>query len=303
MPPTRPGSGSHPGFPDRPLLRPGVRVCRRSATELQVGLERGLAVVAPDTAAVRDLLEGLRRAVPPPAPAGLTPELARFCLDLLDHELVVDADALLPALARAEDSLGRRTTAATFAEHARDAAAVLARRATASVHVEAGRLPESGRRCEQLLRAAGVGQEQATAVLHLTDTEPDRGLVDDWARADLPHLVVTAVEGIVRVGPFVVPGVTACLRCLDAHQAEHDPRRGLVVQQYAGEPMREDPLPADLWQLATAFAVRELVRWVDGHRPRTWSATVRVDAALELTPTTWTRHPGCGCSWGLTRAG
>ena len=140
-------------------------------------------------------------------------------------------------------------------------------------------------------------------VLHLTDTEPDRELVDEWARADLPHLLVTAVEGIVRVGPFVVPGLTACLRCLDAHLAERDPRRSLVVQQYAAQPTGEDPLPADLWQLATAFAVRELVRWVDGHRPRTWSATVRVDPELELVPTTWRRHPGCGCSWGLTRAG
>ena len=92
-------------------------------------------------------------------------------------------------------------------------------------------------------------------------------------------------DGIVRVGPFVVPGATACLRCLDAHLGERTPggrwcctstprpgRRGVGVP---------DPVPHDLLDLALAWAVRDLVGVVDGRRPPTWSATVQVDPALD----------------------
>ncbi len=39
----------------------------------------------------------------------------------------------------------------------------------------------------------------------------------------LPHLMVRLTEGDAVVGPFVVPGRTACLRCLDAHHADGRP--------------------------------------------------------------------------------
>ena len=64
-----------------------------------------------------------------------------------------------------------------------------------------------------------------------------------------------------------------------------------------------DPVPHDLLELALAWAVRDLVNWVDGRRPRSWSATVHVDPALELPVTPWPVHPGCGCSWGARVAG
>jgi bacteriocin biosynthesis cyclodehydratase domain-containing protein len=133
-------------------------------------------------------------------------------------------------------------------------------------------------------------------------TDPDRAVVDDWIRRDLPHLFLTATEGVLRVGPFVAPGQTACLRCIDAHHTEHDPRRALVLQQYAEALQPRDglpePVPADLLDLAVGYAVRDLVNWVDGKRPATWSATVQIDGRLELARTPWPRHPGCGCSWG-----
>ena len=123
-------------------------------------------------------------------------------------------------------------------------------------------------------------------------------------RADRPHLLVALVDGIVRVGPFVVPGRTACLRCIDAHHTERDPRRSLVLHQYAASRAPRigvpDPVPHDLLDLALVWAVRDLVAWIDGRRPRCWSATVRVEPDLELAVTPWpaTRAaaaPGAGC--------
>jgi bacteriocin biosynthesis cyclodehydratase domain-containing protein len=292
---------SHPGFPSRPLLRPGVRVCRRADGVLQIGLDNALAVVATDSPEVNQVLDGLRCGIPPGAPRDLSPTVARLCSDLLDHSLVVDGDLWLGTIGSAATDRARAGLTAVVAEAGLDARRVLERRRRTGVAVEAVGLPGAASRARELLDASGVGTG-GEVVLMLCGTEPDRSLVDRWIREDLPHLFLTATEGVLRVGPFVVPGRTACLRCIDAHHTEHDPRRALVLQQYAEATQPRDglpePVPADLLDLALGYAVRDLLNWIDGLRPVTWSATVRVDARLELARTPWPRHPGCGCSWG-----
>ena len=109
-----------------------------------------------------------------------------------------------------------------------------------------------------------------------------------------PHLPVVTHEGGARIGPFVVPGVTACLRCVDAHLDEGDGRRGLVLRQLTGTPAPVDPATR---AAAAALAARDVVAYVDGDRPATWSATTLVGPAPGLEHRAWLRHPHCGCCW------
>ena len=104
--------------------------------------------------------------------------------------------------------------------------------------------------------------------------------LDDWMRSGTPHLVVREGPGGPLLGPYVVPGATACLRCVDAHLGEHDPRRALVVEQVATTPplRPSEPDPA-LRALALAWAVRDLAAGAEGGVPATWSATVALGAA------------------------
>jgi len=137
--------------------------------------------------------------------------------------------------------------------------------------------------------------------------EPDRDLVDPWTRGGTPHLLVRLTEGRAVVGPFVLPGTTACLRCVDAHCTDADPAWPLLVRQYAslsahdrpdGAPEPVDPLLA---ALALAWAARDVASYLDGARPSTWSATVTLHPGLaSLETQEWLRHPGCGCSWDLS---
>ena len=100
------------------------------------------------------------------------------------------------------------------------------------------------------------------------------------------------------MGPFVVPGATACLRCVDCHHGDTDPRRGLVVDQVASSqplvPVGPDP---SLRAVALSIAVADVVSFVEGEVPGTWSSTIRVTKQLDLAPTRWLRHAGCGCAW------
>ena len=260
------------------LLRPGVGLARREAGRLQLGVDPPLAVVLPDSPAVRLLLLELAHGGP---------------LTTLDPVTAPVLDALVASgLVVAEDRDAVR----------RD------RRAGCAVHVDApdGVVPELVR----LLGAAGLEvtrhEASAGAGVVWTQGEPSRERLDHWMRAGTPHLVVREhTDGIV-LGPYVVPGRTACLRCVDARLGEQDPRRSLVVEQLATTAPLRPPAPDPVQRaLAVGWAVHDLATAADGGVPATWSATV---ALMSLPPvaTAYRRHVHCGCSWAeelVERAG
>jgi hypothetical protein len=149
--------------------------------------------------------------------------------------------------------------------------------------------------------AAGlrVADAASAATLVVTLGEPRRRTSDRLVRDDVTHLWLAVLPAGVRIGPFVEPGRSACLRCVDAHLGERDARRATVLHQL-------DDLPAaphavwdpSLLDLGAAWAVRDVVRRLDGEPSTLRSATVTVSADLEMTRHDWLRHPHCGCAWG-----
>jgi hypothetical protein len=255
------------------LLRPGVGLTRRDADHLQLGTDPPLAAVLPDSRAVRLLLVELAHGSP---------------LTTLDASTAPVLDALISAgLVVAADEVAAR----------RD------RLAGCRVHVDApdGVLPALLRLVgEAGLRLAGSTSEapsQASVAVVWREGEPPRSSLDEWMGSGTPHLVVRAAPGGPLLGPYVVPGATACLRCVDAHLGEHDPRRAFLLEQVAQTPplRRPEPDPA-LRALALAWAVRDLVVAAEGGVPATWSATVAI-GRLPPTVTTYRRHLHCVCAW------
>ena len=125
-----------------------------------------------------------------------------------------------------------------------------------------------------------------------------RASLDDWVSEGAPHLLLTGTghPGSLRLGPLVEPGVTACVRCVDAAEATHDPRRTLVVEQLAALPPRT-PDPAVV-ALGLAWAAREARTYAAGGRPLTWSTTVDLAGPTPVVRS-WHRHPHCGCAWDV----
>jgi bacteriocin biosynthesis cyclodehydratase domain-containing protein len=290
----------------RPVLRPGTHVLRRSAGEVQVGLEHSSALVLRDTPAVRESLRLLRLAAP------LADYADTSTLDLLtDHDQLVDQRDVVPLLA--DEVLSPPTAAALVRASGSTAAAARTSRRDARTAVRSFGHPGAPWLREglvALLSSAGLAEHTAGAedpspcAVLLGVGEPDRELVDPWIRAGTAHLLVRLTEGRAVVGPFVVPGTTACLRCIDAHCTDADPAWPLLVRQYASGAARDRPdgvpEPVDplLATLALAWAARDLASYVDGLRPSTWSATVTLHPQLaSLETRSWLRHPACGCSW------
>jgi hypothetical protein len=249
----------------RPVLRPGLSVVRRDDEHLQVGLDPPDRLVLRDRPGLHDALAGRER----------TPraEIREVLDDLVDDGWIVDAARV--GRASQEDA---------------------ARRPPLMLEADALLRDSLTRACA----TAGLRLEQAADTrLVATIGEPRRALSDRLVRDDVAHLWLTVLPRAVRIGPYVEPGRTACLRCVDAHLAERDARRATVLHQLEELPVAPyagwDPL---LVQLAAAWAVRDIVRRLDGRPPALRSASVTVSADLEVTRRDWLRHPHCGCAWG-----
>jgi bacteriocin biosynthesis cyclodehydratase domain-containing protein len=120
----------------------------------------------------------------------------------------------------------------------------------------------------------------------------------------LAHLSAFGSEAIGVVGPLVVPGQTACLRCLDLTRTERDPAWPLLLAQLTGRQAGSPSCGAVLAAMVAAQATAQALDFID--RPgRPGPAR---DGTLELVlpgwqwrRRSWRRHPGCGCGEGTLR--
>jgi bacteriocin biosynthesis cyclodehydratase domain-containing protein len=282
----------------RPVLAPGLRVLRRSRTQLQIGLGPTHRLLVPDTEPVRRTLRHLTRGEAVPED-----DETRDVLVLLAPVLVDGAGLVAPHVAAGDAAAAALHDPTGYAD-------LLERRRRARVLVSGGL--GDGSDPDGLLAAAGLHVDRAAAgadgpppdvALVIRTGEPDREALDPLLRDGVAHVLVRVVEGSAVVGPFVEPGRTACLRCLDAHRELDDPRAPVLAGRHAlvGDDRRDgvaEPVDSALAALALAWAVRDVVTHVDGGRPSTWSSTVRLAPALaSVTRTEWLRHPRCGCGW------
>ena len=108
------------------------------------------------------------------------------------------------------------------------------------------------------------------------------------------HLAVRLRDGVGVVGPLVLPGRSACLRCLDLHRAAREPGWPGVATQLVGATGRADPAcVAATAALGTAQALAALD---DTAAPAVLDATVEIDVtAATLATRRWSRHPDCPC--------
>ena len=217
----------------RPMLRPGTHVLDRGEGEVQVGLDPHSALVLPGTPAVR----GSLRLLTASAQLGTYDEAATLRL-LEGHGALIDERDLMPLLG--DDDISPHTTAALA--RAVGPAAADARRARRERRTHIRSFGPDGADALRdsfvgLARAAGLGVPAApacpTAACWSASASRTASCSTAGCATGSPHLLVRLTEGRAVVGPFVVPGATACLRCLDAHCTDADPSWPLLVRQYA----------------------------------------------------------------------
>jgi hypothetical protein len=289
----------------RPILRPGLQVLRRDVRTLQLGLDwPGIATISdsPALRAVLDAIDGFRDPTAVVLAAADTGPAADECRAALDA--LFDAGAVIDQAATVRTNLDEAAWAALWllAGPDRDARDVAEARATCAVHVRG-----TGRVCDAVRRLLAdvplrVSEDPAAAdvVLIATDHEPEREQADRAMSEGLPHLWVLVRELVGVLGPFVLPGKTACLRCVDATRTELDPAWPTLVESSTrrrGHVHACDPVLATL--MAT-WAVHEVCVWASGLRPQSWDRTIEVPHGVGVVHRErYDPHPACGCGWSV----
>jgi bacteriocin biosynthesis cyclodehydratase domain-containing protein len=140
---------------------------------------------------------------------------------------------------------------------------------------------------------------------------PPRGRVDLVVLTDrlhpghrppaTPHLLVRLVDGLGLVGPLVLPGRTACLRCFDLHLAAGDPCWPTVAADLVGRVGSAGPATvAATAALAAEQALTALDALVTaGPPPPTLDGVLELDTRRgSLRRRHWPPHPSCSCGAG-----
>jgi bacteriocin biosynthesis cyclodehydratase domain-containing protein len=117
----------------------------------------------------------------------------------------------------------------------------------------------------------------------------------DGVQADgVPHLSVVVRDTDALVGPLVLPGRSACLRCLDRWRTDADPAWPDVRTGLVGAPPR--PTDAATAQVLAGLVALQVLAHLDGGRAASVGATLEVllpDGRVRYR--WWRPHPACGC--------
>jgi bacteriocin biosynthesis cyclodehydratase domain-containing protein len=241
-------------------LDPDIPLVWRTPEQVQLGVERVVAVLDLPTTAHDRMLGALVVGVPDSAWAMLRAELG---------VTADDADAMLDAVRPALVADGREP--ARRVEVRGDGP--LARRLAEAVASTDGRDGD------------GADPDLVVLVAPWVVAPADSGA---WLRRDVPHLPVVAADGVVTVGPLVVPGATACLHCVALHRRDRDPSWVAVASQLVD---RAPPTVDDWAALQAVALVRRAVRLPEP------GAEWRLDAAAgEVSRTLRQPHPDCRCA-------
>lgn len=125
--------------------------------------------------------------------------------------------------------------------------------------------------------------------------EADRATAIRLTGEGIPYLVATVREGVGVLGPLVVPGVTACLHCLDLHRADLDPAWPNVLAQTQSD----HPEPASdvaLAGMVASLAALHVTTWLQGGNPTSMNAALSVYLPEgRVRRRSFPPHPDCGC--------
>ncbi len=300
----------------RPALKSGLLPVWRDRDTVQIGIDPRRAVALSgmrQAAELIGLLDGSRDRddlVAAAAGRGVPATATERILSLLAANGALDdvpASLLRSLPPEQRGRLGAELATASVAYgHCDGGARAIARRRSAMVSIDGERriaraigraLASSGVGQLRLGRPPGTGRRSPDLVI-LAGHQPQQA-ADQLVSERVPHLAVWAGEAIGVVGPLVLPGRSACLRCLHYIRADGDPSWPLILAQLASRKPDPPACGAVLAALVAAQAAAQALLAID----TTPDVSAVANGTLEIVlpdwqwrRRTWPPHPACPCA-------
>ncbi|MFD0317181.1 TOMM precursor leader peptide-binding protein [Streptomyces flavalbus] len=127
---------------------------------------------------------------------------------------------------------------------------------------------------------------------------PSPATAEPLIASGTPHLYAGVVEGTGMVGPLVLPGETACARCLHEGRTDRDPVwPRLVAQWHSGRQPQVRPCDVTLATTVAGLAAAHALAFLDGQVPSSAGARWEVSLpGLQWHARPVWAHPACPCS-------
>ena len=125
--------------------------------------------------------------------------------------------------------------------------------------------------------------------------------IDDERREALhargcAHMPLRLGAGFGVVGPLVIPGLTACLRCTDLHRLDRDPAWTSLAVQLAVARRSTTACEVALATTITGLAALQALSFLDGEEPATIDGTLELHLpSWRVRRRSWPAHPDCPC--------
>ncbi|MGW6058894.1 ThiF family adenylyltransferase [Streptomyces sp. NPDC055189] len=158
--------------------------------------------------------------------------------------------------------------------------------------------------------AKGGGEPELSLVIvaprdGLDAHAPDPLAAEPLVSSGTPHLYAGVIEGTGVVGPFVLPGATACAGCLALERADRDPTWPRMLAQWrSGRARHVTACDLALSTTIAGLAAAHALAFLDGALPA--SAGVRWEASvpgLEWQARPVSPHLSCPCGAGVVDKG
>jgi bacteriocin biosynthesis cyclodehydratase domain-containing protein len=145
-------------------------------------------------------------------------------------------------------------------------------------------------------RLRSVGSARPPALVVLTDDSAAQTAAV-LVPARTPHLLARVDEHVGTVGPLVLPGRSACLRCLDLTRSLLDPGWPAMAAQLE-QPRRGTPPCDGVLAVAVASqAALQVLELLEGGTPASVSGTLELEIpGWRWRRRSWPQHPGCPCA-------
>ena len=251
------------------------------------------------------------RTLPAPARRRLGPEMATAALAHRQHDggtaiigrrrvshvRVHGAGRIGPSVASllAASGVGRVTCAGPRPARPADLAPAGLDRADPAIPSERG----AARAIRPIAPEADTVGGDGRPDLAVLTAPPGPRLIADLMDRRIPHLAVAAGEAIAVVGPLVLPGRSACIRCTDLTRRDRDPAWPLIAAQLsAGAEPSPAACDAVLAAAAATQAAAQALAFIDepGVPPAATGGTLElVLPGWRWRRRTWPVHYDCGC--------
>lgn len=139
---------------------------------------------------------------------------------------------------------------------------------------------------------ASTAFDQCDLAILISNDVVQPGSYQTWMSRDVPHISICYTESGVEISPIVIPGVTACLACVEIHRISLNANWVSIATQLSN--LERDLADSAMMLFASGMVMNKALNYLDKYQADLASETTRMTRSGEIETLTLD-STNCGC--------